>query len=119
IRAQVPAIAKAALLKCQASLKPQAGEDGAAIDVNAFWALAGASTASTQVTLQGNLNSTRTTRAAQWHALVVDYLQRLAQSALTTAGAPSGDPAEAQALLAVSLMRLRRLRLSLAAQLQT
>lgn len=117
IQTQLPAMAIAALRLCWTPPGPHDAD--AAVSPDGFWSDAQANLASTHVTIAlAGLNATRIPHAADWNVLVVDYLRRLAQSALTTAGIPTGDHGIAQALLALALLRLRRLRLALLASLQ-
>lgn len=117
IQAQLPAMATAALRLCRTA--PGPNDANAAVSPDTYWTNVHAALASTFVTIAlAGLNATRVTHAADWNVLVIDYLRRLAQTALTTTGVPSGDPAIARALLAVALIRLRLYRLALLAPLQ-
>lgn len=117
IQAQLPAMATAALQLCWTAPGPHDAD--AAVSLDNFWTTVHADLASTHVTIGlAGLNATRIPHAADWNVLVTDYLRRLAQSALTTAGVPSGDHAIAQAVLALALIRLRTQRLALLASLQ-
>jgi hypothetical protein len=117
IQAPLPAMAGAALRLCWAM--PASNDADAAVSPDSYWINVQAALASTHVTIGlAGLNATRSTHAADWNVLVIDYLRHLAQTALTTTGAPSGDPGIARALLAVALIRLRTQRLALLASLQ-
>jgi hypothetical protein len=117
IQAQLPLMATAALRLCRTP--PGVNDADPAVSLDSFWTNVHASLASTYVTIAlTGLNATRTPHAADWNVLVIDYLRRLAQTALTTTGVPSGDAAIARALLAVALIRLRTQRLALLASLQ-
>lgn len=128
LRALVPNVAKVATLRHRAASIPTAATIGNAADASPaqtatdFWNSRGIGLACQDAVFPADgrtalemaaLNSTKSSNPANWNVLTVDYLRRTAASALTTTGAPSGDLALGQALLALAMIRLRRMRLAL------